>query len=126
MDLALALLEIITQFVHASEKANVFLDEEGFAIGVELLELSNDFIAAFFTPTKYQFSVGGKLGLRARAYLPTIYARGAVVRMNSSFAVLSPMPPVPPTNTQTRPLSCLPLALDSRMVLISTISILAP
>ena len=55
-----------------------------------------------------------------------MYARGDVDRMNSSLAVLSPIPPVPPTNTQTKPLSRLPLALDSRTVLILTISMLAP
>lgn len=42
--------------------------------------------------------------------------------MNNSLAVLSPMPPVPPTKTATSPSSCLPLALVSRIVLMSTIS----
>lgn len=55
-----------------------------------------------------------------------MYARGLVVRRNSSFAVLSPMPPVPPTNTVTRPVKYLPCALDLRMVSMLTISRFAP
>lgn len=67
-----------------------------------------------------------KLCESEKTYLPMMYARGRVVRRNSSFAVLSPMPPVPPTKTTTNSPRALPWALDSRMVSMRTISRFAP
>ena len=48
MDFAFALLEIVAEIVDAAEEADVFLDEEGFTVGVEFFEFFDDFVASFF------------------------------------------------------------------------------
>ena len=48
MDFAFALLEIVAEFVHAAEETDVFLDEDGFTVGIEFFEFFDDFVASFF------------------------------------------------------------------------------
>ena len=48
MDFAFALLELVAEFIHVAQETDVFLDEESFAIWVELLEFLNDVVATFF------------------------------------------------------------------------------
>jgi len=59
-------------------------------------------------------------------YLPTMYAFGLTVRKKNSFNVLSPIPPVPPTNTATSPFNCPAWMFASRTSAMRTISMLAP
>ena len=48
MDFAFAVFEIVAEFVHAAEETDVFLDEDGFTVGIEFFEFLDDFAASFF------------------------------------------------------------------------------
>lgn len=58
---------------------------------------------------------------RGQPYLPMIYILGLIVRLKSSLAVDSPMPPVPPTKMPTKSLMRWPCALLARTDSLETI-----